>query len=116
MTDLVYLHNPRCRKSREGLELLRDKGIEPQVREYLKNPLSASELKSLAELLDPDSLNIWVRKGEDAFKKNHKGKVLTLEEQIMAIAEEPKLLERPIFIHRGKAKVGRPPERLLELA
>ncbi len=115
MTDLVYLHNPRCRKSREGLELLRTRGIEPTVREYLKEPLGLDELESLSAALDADSLRGWIRTGEDAYKALFAGKTPSLSVQIKAIAKEPKLLERPILIQNGKARVGRPPERLLEL-
>ena len=115
MTDLVYLHNPRCRKSREGLELLRARGVAPTVREYLKDPLSLEEVKALAAALDADSLRGWLRTVEDAYKAQFAGKTPTLNTQIKAVAKEPKLLERPILIRTGEARVGRPPERLLDL-
>lgn len=112
---LIYLHNPRCRKSREGLELLQSRGIELEVRKYLENPLGKSEIKALAGKLDPGSLDGWIRTGEQEFKDHYKGRELTTEQWAEALEKHPKLLERPILIKGDKAVVGRPPIRLLEL-
>ncbi len=123
----TYLHNPRCRKSREGLELLQKKGLDIRVREYLNDPLDKGELTELASMLGDDALRPasppatgaapggWIRTGEPEFKDHFKGKELPPEQWIEAIERFPKLLERPILIHNGKAAIGRPPENLLSI-
>jgi len=114
MSYLVY-HNPRCRKSREALKILEEKGIEPEVHEYLKEPLSAAELKKLSGLLGlaPEE---FMRTGEKEYKEYVKGRNLN-EKQLFEMMEEfPILMERPIVVKdRKQAVVGRPPERVLEL-
>jgi arsenate reductase len=115
MSEMIYLHNPRCRKSREGLDLLREHGHEPEVREYLNDPLTSDELLELAGNLDSASLEQWIRKGEPEYKENFKGKRLTTDQWAAVLEEYPKLLERPVLIVGQRAVIGRPPERLLEL-
>lgn len=115
MADYTILHNPRCRKSREALQLLEKKGIKPEVRLYLNEPLSAKELKSLFKLLNV-SPEEGIRKVESVFKENFKGKKLTENQWLEAIEKHPKLLERPVVIKDNKkAVIGRPPEKVLEL-
>lgn len=104
-------HNPRCRKSREGLELLKDSGHDFEIVEYLKNPLSADEIKSLLEKLNLKAEGL-VRKGEAIWKENYKGKDLSDQEIIEAMATHPKLIERPIVEKGNKAVLGRPPENI----
>lgn len=110
------LHNPRCSKSREALQLLRDRGVELPVVEYLQKPLKQSELRELCWLLDVPPLAI-VRTGEALFKQlGLKAKSGTSDDQWLdVLAEHPQLMERPIVIYRGKAVVGRPAEKVLEL-
>lgn len=107
-------HNPRCRKSRETLQLIQDAGIEPEVVEYLKTPPGKKELRDLISMLGikPEQL---IRKQEKEFKENYKGKVLSDSEWIDAMVEHPKLMERPIVVEGKKAILGRPPENVKEL-
>lgn len=107
-------HNPRCRKSRETLELLQEKGVEPEIVLYLQTPPDKEELKAiLAKLgIKPEQL---IRKGEPDYKEKFKGKTLTDEQWIEAMLTYPKLIERPIVISGDKAVIGRPPVNVLDL-
>lgn len=107
-------HNPRCSKSRQTLMLLKDKGHDPEVIEYLKTPPSPTELKEILEKLNiaPQDL---LRKNEADYKTHFKGKELSDNEWIDAMIAYPKLIERPIVIHKNKAALGRPPERVLDI-
>ena len=108
-------HNPRCSKSRAALELLRARGIEPEVVLYLEKPPKAAELRELAELLELDARAL-LRRGEDEYAALGLSDAKLAESALLAaIAEHPRLLERPIFVHAGRAVIGRPPERVLEL-
>ncbi|MDH3693237.1 MAG: arsenate reductase (glutaredoxin) [Gammaproteobacteria bacterium] len=113
MSVTIY-HNPRCSKSRQTLQLLQDKGIEPTIVEYLKTPLNPSELKNILNLLDKPAKEI-VRSNEDAFKQFDLELEATDDELIQAIVEQPVLLQRPIVTANGKATIGRPPESVLEI-
>jgi len=104
-------HNPRCRKSREGLQLLKESKQEFKIIEYLKETPSFDELKSIINLLGITPLEL-IRKNESIWKKNYKGKELTNDEVIRAMTEHPKLIERPIVINKEKAVIGRPPENI----
>ena len=104
-------HNPRCRKSREGLQLLKESKQEFKIIEYLKETPSFDELKSIINLLGITPLEL-IRKNESIWKKNYKGKELTNDEVIKAMTEHPKLIERPIVINKEKAVIGRPPENI----
>jgi len=114
MAELTLFHNPRCSKSREALALLRERGIEPQIVEYLTHPPSAAQLEALIAKLGmkPEAL---VRKGEAIYKEKFAGKSLSDAEWLEALATHPILIERPIAIKDSRAVVGRPPERVLEL-
>ena len=107
-------HNPRCRKSRETLALLEERGIQADIVEYLKDIPSAEELKGLLKKLGmkPEQL---LRKGEAIFKEEYKGKNLSDNEWVEAMIQHPKLIERPIVVQGNKAALGRPPEQVLEL-
>lgn len=107
-------HNPRCGKSREALKILMDKGIEPEIVEYLKNIPTHAELEDILQKLDMKAENL-LRRNEKVFKEMYKGKDLTDSKWIEAMIAEPKLIERPIFINGDKAVVGRPPEKVLEI-
>ncbi len=107
-------HNPRCRKSRETLAIIEEKGIEPEIILYLENNPTADEIKSLLKKLGKKAGEI-IRKSEPAFKENFKGKTLSENEWIEAMVSFPKLIERPIVVKGKKAVLGRPPENVLEL-
>lgn len=114
MKVTIY-HNPRCSKSRQTLELLQSKGIEPEIVEYLKTPPSKSKLKDILKMLKLEPREL-MRKNEDEYKKakldNPK---LGKDELIEAMVKHPILIERPIVLANGKAAIGRPPEKVLEI-
>jgi arsenate reductase len=114
LTIAIY-HNPRCSKSRQTLELLRNHGFEPAIIEYLKTPPSVDELKAVIMALgiSPHEL---LRKGEAIYKELglHDGKPSD-ETLIQAMVTHPVLIERPIVIRGEKAAIGRPPENVLTL-
>ncbi len=107
-------HNPRCRKSRETLEIIKQSGNEVEIIEYLKDTPSENEMKEIIGLLgiSPEQL---LRKNEAIFKENFKGKTLTDDQWIKVMVENPKLIERPIVIDGKKAVLGRPPENVKSL-
>ena len=104
-------HNPRCTKSRETLQLIRDTGIEPEIIEYLVDVPTKSELKELVTMLGIKPYDL-LRRGEADFKENFKGKNLSDDEWIAAMVKYPKLIERPIVVKQKKAVLGRPPENV----
>ena len=113
--SLTIWHNPRCTKSRETLELLRSRGIEPTIREYLKQPPSRAEVETLIGQLggDPTAL---IRDGEPEFKKLGKKKADIAKADIATvIAAAPILLQRPVVVAGKRAIIGRPPEAVLAL-
>ena len=112
---MEFWHNPRCRKSREALALLREKGIEPSVREYLKAPPSDAELADVIAKLGLSSARELMRKGEPDYKDQGLKDVTDEAALIKAMAAAPKLIERPVLIHGGKAAIGRPPENVLSV-
>lgn len=107
-------HNPRCRKSRETLELLQSKGQQPEIILYLEKPPTQKELKAVLKKLGikPEQL---LRKGEAIFKEKYKGKSFSDAEWIKIMVENPKLIERPIVINGDRAAIGRPPELVLDI-
>ncbi len=108
-------HNPRCRKSRETLKLLREHGIEPEIVEYLKHPPSEAELEHLLGLLglEPEEL---MRKGEPEYRELVRGRDLDRQAMIRIMVQHPRLIERPIVVADDtRAVLGRPPENVLEL-
>ncbi len=104
-------HNPRCRKSRAGLAYLQEKTNNFEKVEYLKNPLSTEELKALFAKIDL-SVEQMIRKQEAIYKTNFKDKSLSDDEWIQAIADNPKLLQRPIIETDQKAVLADPPENM----
>ena len=104
-------HNPRCSKSRECLAILEASKIKFETIQYLDNPITKEELTEIIKLLGIPPIYL-VRKNEAIWKENYKGKSLSDSEIIAAMAAYPKLIERPIVINKGKAVIGRPPERI----
>lgn len=113
--DVVIYHNPRCSKSRQTLELIRSRGIEPTVIEYLKTPPSKDELERILQLLDLAPRELMRRKEPEYQEANLDDPGLTRETLILAMIQRPKLIERPIVLAGGKAVIGRPPEKVLEI-
>ncbi len=113
MSYTIY-HNPRCSKSRQTLTLMQEKGVEPEIVEYLKTPPTAAELARILDMLgmEPEAL---MRKGEAEYKEHIKGRELSRDEAIALMVQYPKVIERPIVIHGDKAVLGRPPENVLAL-
>ncbi|MFV0570871.1 MAG: arsenate reductase (glutaredoxin) [Xanthomarina gelatinilytica] len=107
-------HNPRCSKSRNGLEIIKESGKNFEIVAYLENTPTKEELKQLINLLNIPAEDL-IRKNEAAWKENFKGKNLTEEQLIEAMVSFPKLIERPIVINGSKAVIGRPPEKILEI-
>jgi arsenate reductase len=107
-------HNPRCTKSRQALELLREQGIEPEVVEYLKHPLDAGEVKQLIAMLKvaPHEL---LRNKEAPYAELGLSKTSSLDEVARAIEQAPILMERPVVVVGKRAVIGRPTEKVLEL-
>jgi len=115
MSDIKILHNPRCSKSRQTLALLEDKGIEPEVIKYLDTPPNATELKAILQKLGISARDL-LRKGEDDYKAlNLKDPNLSEDALIDAMVKHPKLIERPIVINNNQARLGRPPESVLDI-
>lgn len=104
-------HNNRCRKSREGLQIIESSGKEFEVIKYLEDIPSETELKEIIQKLGIKPIEL-VRNNEAIWKENYKGRDLTDMEIVKAMIENPKLIERPIVINGDKAIVGRPPESI----
>jgi arsenate reductase len=106
-----FYHNPRCKKSREGLKYLQGKGVSFQVIEYLKNPLTVKEIEKLLVKLNlaPEEL---VRTQEDYYRKNLRGRRFTDHEWIRILAENPHLIRRPVVERDYKAVIGDPVEHI----
>lgn len=115
MTNLTLYHNPRCSKSRSALQLLEERGLNPNIVRYLETPLSAAELHELLRKLGIRARQL-LRTGEDEYKTlGLNDPELTDEQLIAAMVSQPKLIERPILVAGDKAVVGRPPESILEI-
>jgi arsenate reductase len=113
MNAKIY-HNPRCSKSRATLALLQERGLAVEIVEYLKNPPSASTIRELLAKLQLDAADI-VRTGESAFRQSGLTIDSPAEKLIALIEKEPIVLERPIVEFGEQARIGRPPEQVLEL-
>ncbi|MDH5711003.1 MAG: arsenate reductase (glutaredoxin) [Gammaproteobacteria bacterium] len=110
----IYL-NPNCSKCRLSMQLLDDKGITPEVTEYLNDPPSVDELKEILDLLSLEPHEL-MRKHEPPYKElNLDDQNLSRDALIQAMVDNPILIERPIIIHNGKATIGRPPEKILDI-
>lgn len=113
MKARIY-HNPRCSKSRQTLELLESRGIELEIVEYLKDPPSRETLKKLLKKLGLRARDL-VRTGEPEFEKAGVGLDADEDALLDLLQAHPRLLQRPIVEVGRQARVGRPPERVLEL-
>ncbi|HET8701645.1 MAG TPA: arsenate reductase (glutaredoxin) [Nitrococcus sp.] len=114
MTVRIY-HNPNCSKSRATLNLLRERGIEPVIIEYLKTPPNVAELEDILAGLGFGPREL-MRRNEAEYRDNGlDNEALTREELIRALVRHPRLIERPIVVNDGKVAIGRPPEAVLEI-
>lgn len=112
---VIYYHNPRCSTSRKGLEMLRDKGVEPTIIEYLKDTPSKAELKRIAALMGVHPREMLRTKEKDAIKTaGIDPKTASATEVIDAMSDQPVLIERPIIVNGEIARLGRPAEKILE--
>ena len=111
---LKIYHNPRCRKSREGLAILEESGQDFEIVKYLDTPPSYLELAAILGKLNLKPIEL-VRKNEAIWKEQFKGKELSDEEIIQAMVDHPILIERPIVVKNNEAVLGRPPENISEL-
>ena len=111
----VY-HNPRCRKSREALAYLEEKGVAFEVRQYMKDEesMTPSELEEVLDALNMDALDL-VRKNEALWKEEYRDLELGEDEVILAMIENPRLMERPIIMNGDKAVVARPADKAEEV-
>ena len=114
MAVTIY-HNPRCSKSRQTLKLLQERDVDLDVIEYLKTPPDAKQLERILNLLGLEPREL-MRTREAAYKENDLGnEKLSRDELIAAMVDNPILIERPIVITDGQARIGRPPESVLEI-
>ncbi len=114
MSDVTIYHNPRCSKSRTTLALLEENGVSPDIVLYLETSPDAQEISGLLSKLGMTATQL-VRSGEDAYKTCGLDKNATDAQIVAAMAEHPKLIERPIVVKGERAVVGRPPENVLAL-
>jgi len=113
--QVTIYHNPRCSKSRQTLAMLEERGLEPEVIEYLQTPPSAAELGQILDLLDLQPRD-FMRKKEQAYADNDLGAdKLGRADLIAAMVQNPILIERPVVLSNGKAAIGRPPEDVLAI-
>lgn len=112
MTEVTIYHNPRCSKSRQTLSLLEENGIEARVVHYLETPPDADTLRNIIQLLGISALDI-IRTGEAEFKKEMAD--WPEDRLITAMIERPILIQRPIVVANNQARIGRPPESVLEI-
>ncbi len=111
MTVTIY-HNPRCSKSRQTLGLLKENGADPEIVEYLATPPSADELKDILVMLGMAPAELLRRK-----EATEAGIDPALDDAalIAAMVANPAVIERPIVVAGGRARIGRPPESVLEI-
>jgi arsenate reductase len=114
MEKITIWHNPRCSKSRNAEKLLEEQGIEAEVFKYLETPPSKEEIAKVLKMLGISAREL-MRTKEDIYKELGLKDVGDEEKLIEAMAEHPKLIERPIVIKDGKAAIGRPIEKIIEL-
>ena len=114
MKPITIYHNPRCSKSRAACELIAARGVEATVIDYLTNPPSRDELRSLLGTLGMTASEL-VRRGEAAFSEHYAGRELSNEQWLDALIAHPILIERPIVVRGDKAVIGRPTEKVQAL-
>jgi len=111
---VTIYHNPRCAKSRAGLAYLTNHGIDYQLVDYLKQGITPAQVAEFSRLTGLAVTDL-IRKNEDLFKSEYKGKQITDEQWCQIIAEHPKLLQRPLIINQNKGILAQPPDRVNEI-
>jgi len=114
-TKLQLYHNPQCSKSRQALELLRERGYSPEIIDYLQTPPDLASLKQLLAKLQLTAGDIVRKKEKEYLEFGLDREAVTDDEILAAIIKAPRLLERPILVHGDRAAIGRPTENLLPL-
>lgn len=114
MTVEIY-HNPRCSKSRQTLQLLEENGFDASITEYLKTPPDKTELERILGMLGMEPRELMRQKEAEYKEAGLDNPDLTREQLIQAMIDHPKLIERPIVISNGKAAIGRPPAKVLDI-
>jgi arsenate reductase len=114
MAVTIY-HNPRCSKSRQTLQLLREKGVEPDIVEYLKTPPDAPTLTAILDMLGLEPRELMRKKEAEYKQQGLDDPSLSRDALIAAMVAHPKLIERPIVVKGDKAALGRPPEEVLKV-
>ena len=114
MSVKIY-HNPRCQKSRQALQLLKDQGLQPVIIDYLQTPPSAEELDALLQTLGIEPRQLMRTKEADYKAHGLNDETLDRQTLINAMVSYPILIERPIVVANGKAIIGRPPEAVLSI-
>ena len=112
---VTIYHNPRCSKSRRTLELIRSRGIEPEIIEYLKTPPDSESFRKMLGMLGLEPRQIMRTKEKEYREKGLDNETLGNDELIAAMQDDPILIERPIVIADNKAVIGRPPENVLDI-
>lgn len=114
MKTRIY-HNPRCSKSRAALALLQERGVDFEIVEYLQSPPSRATLAALLKKLDEPAMAL-VRTNEPEFRAKHEPRTILADDAVLdLLVEQPRLLQRPIVETDTAARIGRPPERVLEI-
>lgn len=113
--DVTIYHNPHCSKSRQALQLLEARGVRPTVVEYLRTPPSEAELKRILDLLGLEPRAIMRTDEAEYPEAGLDDPNLSRDELIHALHAHPRLIQRPIVVRGGKAALGRPPEKILEI-
>lgn len=114
--SVVIYHNPRCSKSRETLTLLEEKGVTPEIVKYLDDTPSIEALKTIFKQLGFTSVRDMMRTKEVEYKEQELAEASVTDEQLFeAMVATPKLIERPIVTNNNQARIGRPPEQVLEI-
>ena len=115
MQKVTIWHNPRCSKSRETLTLLQERDIEPAVVEYLKDAPSVADIEHALDLLGIEARDL-MRDNEESYKRVHADDPKLSRQQLVKLMHEhPELIQRPVVFAKGMARIGRPPEAVLEI-
>ncbi|MDX1705705.1 arsenate reductase (glutaredoxin) [Pseudidiomarina sp.] len=115
MSEVSIYHNPRCSKSRQTLQLLEQHDIQPEIIDYLNNPPSVKDIRELLHQLGFVSARELMRSKETIYKEMDLASVTDENELLAAMAAHPKLIERPVVICNNRARLGRPPEAVLDI-